>query len=357
MAENLDELLWYLHRGAESESRMRGLEDQAAIAQNLRTPTETVDVELGGGSYAGVLADLVNASRGRQMQRRITPELEQTRRNIGLAKAMSRNYDLRREAEETAYDREQDALSREDKMAQRNIGQYVNPETKQVENVRIDSRGVAYSDDGAPIENFSQWRKYETPKASRRGGSGGAFKPSGSERNEYKDSVRMQNLIGSMDDLWGSLTPEVREELNQPKMQAVLSVMPSSLARMGEEQIYKNPETRDYLIANNKLESELSKLMSGLAVTGFEMKDRQKWSPNAPGISDPERQRRLANIDRELSARIEGYEKLYPDYTFEAISSAKPTAEPMTNKPEFTGLTPEEEAELQALEAKYGPGE
>lgn len=52
-----------------------------------------------------------------------------------------------------------------------------------------------------------------------------------------------------------------------------------------------------------RLESDLSKLAAGLSLTGFEIEQRNRWSPFAAGISQAESQRRLENIERNFATR------------------------------------------------------
>jgi hypothetical protein len=47
-----------------------------------------------------------------------------------------------------------------------------------------------------------------------------------------------------------------------------------------------------------RLESDLSKLAAGLSLTGFELGERERWSPFAPGITRQESQRRLHNVEQ-----------------------------------------------------------
>ena len=51
--------------------------------------------------------------------------------------------------------------------------------------------------------------------------------------------------------------------------------------------------------------------MSGLAVTGYEMTDRQKWSPNAVGISSANSRERLNNLLDKLKGQQTIAEQTY----------------------------------------------
>jgi len=51
----------------------------------------------------------------------------------------------------------------------------------------------------------------------------------------------------------------------------------------------------------DSFDQDLSNLAAGLAVTGFELENKQKWSPRAPGITAKEAQDRFDNINRKFS--------------------------------------------------------
>lgn len=53
----------------------------------------------------------------------------------------------------------------------------------------------------------------------------------------------------------------------------------------------------------NRFEQNLSNLAAGLALTGYEIAERQKWSPFAPGINRSESLKRLDNVYRDFTTR------------------------------------------------------
>lgn len=81
-----------------------------------------------------------------------------------------------------------------------------------------------------------------------------------------------------------------------------------------EEAVFTDPDVRQYRTKIARLESDFSKLASGLAVTGFEMADRKKWSPYAEGISQEERENRLENLQEMLVREKTTFEQYYPEY-------------------------------------------
>jgi len=181
MAMTSEEFLRLAEQGALANANLTGLTEQQARANALRDSMETINPTTGQGSYLGLIADFIGQKEGRRRQRMLTPRIDEARRNVGLAKAAKQRYDVEQAAEKQAYDRafkedertydrEMAEQKRADMLARREMGEYVDPQgNRQI--VRTDAFGRAYDDAGNPIENFSQWREYERPRATR-GGSG-----------------------------------------------------------------------------------------------------------------------------------------------------------------------------------------
>lgn len=172
------------------------------------------------------------------------------------------------------------------------------------------------------------------------GGKGSGLKPTGAERNKYNEARRLRGVISDLEDMRESLGEKV-SELDAPWTEAAISFLPDALQRRAEETAFKDEDVRQYRTRVARLESRLSQLASGLAVTGFEMSDRQRWSPHAPGVSDDERKRRIENIKKDLLSEVDVYEQMYPDYKVNEgikIDNSEPTiAEPevLLEKPDF----------------------
>jgi hypothetical protein len=66
------------------------------------------------------------------------------------------------------------------------------------------------------------------------------------------------------------------------------------------ERFFYDPKDLKLRTSLARYEADLSKLAAGLAVTGFEMSDRKKWSPFAPGLSADQVQDRLDNLNKTL---------------------------------------------------------
>ena len=72
-----------------------------------------------------------------------------------------------------------------------------------------------------------------------------------------------------------------------------------------------NPKLQNFLTAGYMLESMISKEQSGLALTKYEIAQRQNWSPLAPGLTVEERLRRLNEIRRDLKDGLGVYANVY----------------------------------------------
>lgn len=291
-----------------SQTQMPGMTGQgySASAPTIFNAIGTMLDRGAGKKDVGNIRDQAAALRGEVMQGR-TAGLEAEQ------EAARADYQYRHGLEEARTQRETEAARRAQELAanKRGLKTYISPSGEE-RTVQTGPDGQGYLD-GQPIENFSEWTEKERARSGSGFGSG--LKPSSSERSSYLESVRLQSVMDGLDDAWTGLTPEGQEQLDQPITEAAISVLPNSLQRLAEERVFSNPDVQRYRTRVARLESKLSQLASGLAVTGYEMKDRQKWSPNAPGISQEERQRRIENVQRDIEEGRNVYERMYPDYT------------------------------------------
>lgn len=84
-----------------------------------------------------------------------------------------------------------------------------------------------------------------------------------------------------------------------------LGVVPgvgTGAARVAEEQMF-TPEQLAVKSRGRRFEQNLSNLAAGMALTGYELEQREKWSPFASGISQAEAKRRLTNLQRDFGDR------------------------------------------------------
>lgn len=99
-----------------------------------------------------------------------------------------------------------------------------------------------------------------------------------------------------------------RGVVNTPKDILTNDVLPkvpvvgASVARATREALY-SPEQLSVQTRGARFEQNLSNLAAGMALTGYELEQRNRWSPFVSGISQQEAQRRLENIERDFGAR------------------------------------------------------
>jgi hypothetical protein len=122
-------------------------------------------------------------------------------------------------------------------------------------------------------------------------------------------------------------------------------VWPGAAQALGEKLYDKGLDPDSWRADADSFDQDVSNLAAGLAVTGFELENKQKWSPRAPGISAQESQNRFDNMQSKFARRaaaLRGEGNAYKG------ASAAPAADEV--------LTAEEAAELAALEAQFGGG-
>jgi len=151
--------------------------------------------------------------------------------------------------------------------------------------------------------------------------------PTGKERKSYTDAGRLNTTIDGLNTDFAAMSEEEQEQLNRPYIETAKEWLPTGIGNIIEENfIDTSDKGKRYLTKVAKLESDLSKIASGLAVSGYEMADRKKWSPYAEGISQKERQRRLDNVQINLKSETDAFEQYYPNHTLE-----KDEVQPSTN--------------------------
>lgn len=182
--------------------------------------------------------------------------------------------------------------------------------------------------------------------------AGSGMKPGQKERTLYTGA---HNLIGQMDSadkLFGEFSDTQKAQADQPGGETFVTaagkLLPEGVSRMIEENaVYTDPDVRRYRTKIARLESDFSKLASGLAVTGFEMTDRKRWSPYAEGISQKEREGRLGNLRELLGREKSTFEQYYPEYTLQEGSTGgmvqEGGADPEeSEEPDYANMSEEE---------------
>lgn len=123
---------------------------------------------------------------------------------------------------------------------------------------------------------------------------------------DRQKAAEADRLAQEARDLYGELE-KVRGVIRSPKDigTEALSKVPivgRGAARVMQEKSY-SPEQLSIKTRGARYEQNLSNLAAGLALTGYEIEQRDRWSPFATGISQDESKRRLENIERDFKTR------------------------------------------------------
>ena len=138
----------------------------------------------------------------------------------------------------------------------------------------------------------------------------------------YSDSFDLMSQMNAITDQFSTFTDAQKAQADQPGTEVIISWLPGGLERLASENmVYTDPNVRNYRTKLAKLEGDYSRMMSGLAVTGYEMTDRKRWSPYAEGISEQERASRIENLQDAARRR-----QLIFENTFSMESVGSPAA-------------------------------
>lgn len=107
--------------------------------------------------------------------------------------------------------------------------------------------------------------------------------------NLYAELERTGGVVSSPKDIASSVVGK-------------LPVVGPPAGRVLRETLY-TPDQLSIQTRGARFEQNLSNLAAGMALTGYELEQRDRWSPFAVGISQPEALRRLANIQRDFGNR------------------------------------------------------
>lgn len=183
-------------------------------------------------------------------------------------------------------------------------------------------------------------------------------KPSAADRTLYVGAHRSLSMLDDLMDQSANFSAAEYDMADSPGKAFLADMIPGDdLTRMAKEKyVYTDPKIRDYMSKGAKLESDFSKLMAGLNLTQFEIRDRQKWSPFADGISQDARESRMRDLQDILTEQTVIFDGLYGTKWGEAVARAKGTMSKdrkMAGRVVLAGLTNEglkDEAENLKLE-------
>lgn len=124
--------------------------------------------------------------------------------------------------------------------------------------------------------------------------------------SDRQKAAEYDRLAQEASGLMGELS-KTQGVISSPKdilTEAVASVpiIGRGTARATQEGMY-GPEQLSVKTRGARFEQNLSNLAAGMALTGYEIEQRDRWSPFATGISQKESSRRLVNIERDFGSR------------------------------------------------------
>ena len=348
----LDDLQLTLDRGNRGKADLAGLDERYATAKALRdSAMPEVNAQ---SSYLAPLVNVLKRNRGRKELREIAPQRQQARADIassasalpmynakvandavnlaaanrtedqGLAKAIREE---KRKKEQAALD-----LAETNRLYEQGAFSDITPmwtaDGVEVQ-VGLDDRKLPVDTNTGQRMDISQLLSADpaltaSTIAKNNGAGTSGRKPGATAQALYLKQKQLKDDLQSSTAAYEALDEVGLAELNQPIKQGLKSYfVPDEAQRMMENKMYTSAEAKDYMSGLARLESTFSEMISGKAVSGFEMKDRQKWSINAPGIDDAERQRRVKRMLAEVKNQTAKYEEYYPGY---ALDEAQDTA-------------------------------
>jgi hypothetical protein len=123
---------------------------------------------------------------------------------------------------------------------------------------------------------------------------------------DSQKAAEAERLAAEARDLYGELE-RVQGAVSSPKdiASSVINKLPlvgAGASQAAQERLF-SPDQLSVKTRGANFEQNLSNLAAGLSLTGFEIEQRNRWSPFASGISQGEAQRRLENIERNFTTR------------------------------------------------------
>lgn len=191
---NIEELMATMQQQAEQQAALENYNEQQAKANALRgTNYAQAGSKMGnvGGSYVGLLADLVAGSKGRQLEREIRDPRQSARSGLAAAKAKAqgmlakRKYDTEErdythKLDKFAWDKDKAEQARTDKLAARNEFPAIRKADGEPVYIVTDGRGNYY--EGNKLINIADYQQQFKPSAKSGGGLSGSGLRTGLEK-------------------------------------------------------------------------------------------------------------------------------------------------------------------------------
>lgn len=201
--------------------------------------------------------------------------------------------------------------------------------------------------DKMDFEQFKNNMLNETKDASPKG-----IKPSASATKDYIQTKRVMSGLTDAIGMVEGFNAKEADQMDSPIIDAVTdTLVPATAERYLQDQfIYNEPKVKEFRSAIAGVEAEIRKILSGTQVTGYELKDIQKWSPNAAGIGLDTRKQRMKKILSDWGKFKTAQEEMYNFGDAESGSLEQP-AQDVTVTQEAENDMTVTMAELQAMGA------
>ena len=139
------------------------------------------------------------------------------------------------------------------------------------------------------------------------------LKPSASATKDYIQTDRVITGLTSAIDMAEAFNDKEIDQIDSPITDAIMDMaLPATAERYLQDQfVYNEPKVKAFRSAIAGVEAEIRKILSGTQVTGYELKDIQKWSPNAAGIGLDTRKQRMNKIRSDWHKFKVAQEEMY----------------------------------------------
>jgi hypothetical protein len=157
-----------------------------------------------------------------------------------------------------------------------------------------------------------------------------ADKPPSNIMQAFQNNLKMQNKVNRMNTLYKSMDKKQRNAVDSAFQSYAYNVLdnvpllPEGTGRVaGEHLTYKDPKVKEYMKLGFRMQDEVAHALFGAALTRYEIKNRDRWSWMAPGISQEARQVSLDTLMDDLRGEQQLFAAQYPNYFLSAVQAYK----------------------------------